>query len=200
VLIPILGKAFCDAQKRNVGGDKSCRIQRTALRVQIGADIFSCKAREMGRAVFRSRASWFCIRKENVPHYAMPAPDADAIRDPKGNALLYGRFHEFLQITIKAWELDDYYGHCRLYEGAYDQKTAAHIINLEQTCKWSDPAKGNRMQDIEYVKLSYIEGMIALAPTYTNLLTSKEVLENPRKKQPPPTQNPALWYVLRLEK
>jgi hypothetical protein len=196
VLERMLGKAFCDAHPQRIGGRDGISIRRTNSKVQIGSREFSCRGKEDGRSVYQSRASNFCALKEHIPNYD-DEPDADGPR--VRSTMLYGRLQQFLHIRIPAWGVDEYYGKCTLFEGVHDATINAFMVDLDpaKQCRWRDAAGVERL--IEYVKLSNIEGMIALAPMYSNLITSAQRRADPKLKQPPPVLS-TVWCALLLEK
>jgi hypothetical protein len=183
ILIPIIGAAICDTMAAALGS--TCVIRITDDKVQIGVNEFSCSEREDGRQVYDTRASFFWTKTKSVPH--IDADDADY----DGERPVFGRLHRFLHVEVPAWDLSDYYGRCDLYDGTLDEITGEYIVDMHprHKLKWQDKYLKKQVS-IEYVKLSCIEGMIALGPTYDNPTATedKDVVQRTR------------WHVMHLDK
>lgn len=165
VLVRIFGLATVVQQCQSLGYD----IRRTTCKVQIGDNVFSCKEREEGRQVYNSRSSWFRIKGKNVPNYA--------VEDGRGEAMVYGRFHHFIQVESTGWTIDgeaggeslpmQYYGRCELYAGVRDVATRLDEVTLTHAARlqWR-PRLDRETRDIEYVRLADVEGMIVIGPKH----------------------------------
>ena len=216
VLLPILGPVVCDLNAKN---NSFFNAVGTSKKIQIGIWTYSCKDREDGKQVHGSRSSWFRIKCKHVPLYVKrwaPAlgddPD-DLDYDPEEE--LYGRFLSFLELNCHGWITPvSYHGECRLYRAcATEEVTGEARIDITKPLTWIDPFHIVRRPTgvpIRYVRLSAVEGPIALGPVYANLLSSQVFtdvrvandLNGTNKKAPVqekliPTH---IWQVIILEK
>lgn len=221
VLIPIFGREIPDSELNRHAGS-IYEAYATKQKIQIGIWTYSCKKREDGMQVHRSRASMFRIKAKNVPQFMSSLRDfEEELDDPE--EYLYGRFIKFISIHVSRWTLNgvkhdykhvcEYVGKCLLYRGEQaDPVTKEVAIDLGKPLMWQlEPGVGRR-QRIEYVTLRHVEGQIALGAIKTGLLKSnafKNVRDendqngtnlNMPSQSNHPVQDTHRYYVIVLQK
>jgi hypothetical protein len=182
VIQPILGIDVCNQYK-----NLSCAYQLIYFKqaVQVGRWTYGLKAKEDGRQVGKTRASWFRIRAKHVPHYKECDDESRPDEEPfDGEQFIFGRIFRFARLEV--WREEFELAEVSLFSSEFQERfTRYHIIDLRR------PLKDVNDKPIQYVQAKHLHSCVAVAPVHH----AESQLQVPSGRQRPTEP----WYVLPLD-
>jgi len=167
LLLPALGAEWLRRLGR--GGAEGFRWITTERSIRVGMWVFDCSATEK-RSGRRGVSSWFCIRIRDVAHLHdqnQPQDIQVEVLSRGSEALLYGRFHHFVQLqlpTAKAGDRMHALGRCTLYNVVRrDEITELEEIDVSQPLQYFD---GTKLREVQYIPLTCVHTQVAIAPGF----------------------------------